>query len=162
MSEGKKPINLTETPTEVQWPDQHYLFVERVGPFMETAPQCWKELHMTYLPQLKENKDISIGSYYSLYKTKPDMIYRAGVSVSAKPVDLPEGLRYELVVGGKYIQYTLTGSYSGLPEACGRVFQMVDGLDLDRRDAFFVEHYANSPTDTSEEDLITNILIPIN
>jgi predicted transcriptional regulator YdeE len=161
MSEGKKPINLTESPVEVQWLEQHYLFVERVGPFMETASQCWKELHMTYLPQLKANKEISIVSYYSLYKMKPEMIYRAGVSVSAKPADLPEGLRYELVEGGKYLQYTLTGSYSGLPEACGRVFEMVKTLDVDRREAFYVEHYANSPTDTAEEELITNIMIPV-
>ena len=36
-------MNLTEQPEDVTWPETHYAFVEKVGPFMNTAPQAWQE-----------------------------------------------------------------------------------------------------------------------
>jgi DNA gyrase inhibitor GyrI len=84
------------------------------------------------------------------------------VGLSDAPDHLTKGMSYELVAGGKYAKFTLKGSYSNLPQACGRVFEIVKSTQLDVRDAFYVEHYANSPTDTPEDLLITYILIPIN
>jgi hypothetical protein len=37
--------NLTETPELVTWPETHYVFVERVGPFMENAGAAWQQAH---------------------------------------------------------------------------------------------------------------------
>jgi DNA gyrase inhibitor GyrI len=62
--------------------------------------------------------------FISLYKA-PAQIYRAGVSVAEPPKELPEGVRYEKFKGGKYSKFVLTGPYSQLPAASGRVFELV-------------------------------------
>jgi DNA gyrase inhibitor GyrI len=60
----------------------------------------------------------------SLYKVGPK-IYRAGFSLAAPPVELPEGLEYAKFNGGKYSRFALTGPYADLPQASGRVFEIV-------------------------------------
>jgi len=54
----------------------------------------------------------------------------------------------------------LTGPYFNLPEASGRVFQMVVDQKIKMRDDFCIENYANDPRTTPESELITQILIP--
>jgi hypothetical protein len=112
-------MNLTETPETVSWPETDYVFIERIGPFMETAPQAWASLHQL-VPRISEHNKIT--RYMSLYKVVPK-VYRAGVAVAGVPQHLPEGVRYENFPGGKYSRFVLTGAYSNLPAASGRVFR---------------------------------------
>ena len=97
--------------------------------------------------------------YLSLYKVQPK-IYRAGVSLAAGPVKLPAGLEYAKFEGGKYSRFVLTGSYSNLPQASGRVFEMVSERKIKLRDDYCIENYVNDPRTTPEEQLVTEILIP--
>jgi DNA gyrase inhibitor GyrI len=156
MSTPKPSLNLTEKPEIVTWPETHYAFIEKIGPFQDTAPQAWKELHQL-IPAIAEHNQIT--GYTSLYKVAPK-IYRAGVSLSAEAKNLPPGVRYEKFKGGKYSRFVLTGPYSNLPEASGRVFQMVSDQKIPIRDDFNIENYANDPRTTPESDLMTQILIP--
>lgn len=57
----------------------------------------------------------------------------------------------------------MTGSYAFLPEACGKVFEYAEenSVKPDLEGQFFVEYYVNSPATTPEEELITEILVPI-
>ena len=150
-------MNLTEKPETVNWPPTHYVFVEKVGPFMENAPQAWQDLHKLVPAIAEQNK---ITGYTSLYKAGPK-IYRAGVSVEAPPKKkLPDGLKYEEFKGGKYNQFALSGSYAQLPQATGRVFEIVAEKNLKTRDDFCIENYVNDPRTTPEDQLLTQILIP--
>jgi DNA gyrase inhibitor GyrI len=149
-------LQLTPQAEIVTWPETHYVYIEKVGPFQDTAQQAWTELHKL-VPAISEHNKIT--GYTSLYKVEPK-IYRAGVSLSAEPKNLPAGLRYEKFQGGRYSRFVLTGPYSNLPEACGRVFQMVGEQEIQVRDDFFIENYANDPRTTPEAELITQILIP--
>jgi hypothetical protein len=79
------------------------------------------DLHQL-VPEISEHNKIT--GYMSLYKVEPK-IYRAGVSLARGPKNLPEGLQYAKVRGGKYSRFVLTGPYSDLPQACGRVFEIV-------------------------------------
>lgn len=88
------------------------------------------------------------------------MVYRAGVAVEKKPANLPPGFKYEEFNGGKYSRFVLTGSYSQLPEACGRVFGIVKQTQIPVDNNYFIENYVNDPQTTPEEKLITEILIP--
>jgi TetR/AcrR family transcriptional regulator, transcriptional repressor for nem operon len=149
--------NLTEVPEVVNWPETHYVFIEKFGPFQNTAPQAWQQMHQLVAKVSEHNK---ITGYMSLYKVGPQ-IYRAGVALAAAPTqDLPAGLAYEKFPGGKYSRFVLTGPYSNLPEACGRVFQIVAGTKLPVRDDFGIENYVTDPRTTPEEQLITEILVP--
>jgi DNA gyrase inhibitor GyrI len=149
-------LRLTEVPAVVTWPETHYVFIEKVGPFLNTAPHAWQQMHPLVPRVLDQNK---ITGYMSLYKVAPQ-IYRAGVALAAAPKDLPEGLAYEKFPGGKYSRFVLTGPFSNLPAACGRVFQIVAATKIPLRDDFGIENYVSDPRTTPEEQLVTEILVP--
>ena len=149
-------MNLTESPEIVNWPETHYVFVEKIGPFMENAGKAWQTAH-SLAPTLTKNNKIT--GYTSLYKVGPK-IYRAGFSLAAPPVDLPACLAYEKFAGGKYSRFILIGPYTNLPRASGRVFEIVAEKKIQMRDEFCIENYTNDPSTTPEDKLITHILIP--
>jgi effector-binding domain-containing protein len=157
MSTAKRaPIKLTQEPETVTWPETHYVFIEKTGPFQDTAPQAWQELH-PLAPGISEHNKIT--GYMSLYKVGPK-VYRAGLSLAAEPKNLPANLKYEKFRGGKYSRFVLTGSYANLPEASGRVFEIVAEKKIQVRDDYCLEHYVNDPRTTAEDQLVTEILIP--
>ena len=149
-------MSLTETPEAVNWPETYYVFVEKTGPFLTNAPAAWGEAH-ALVPALLEHNTIT--GYMSLYKGA-EQVYRAGFALEAPPSQLPAGLSYELFPGGTYSKFTLTGPYTLLPQATGRVFDLVRELKLDVRDDFNIENYVTDPRATPAEQLITEILVP--
>ena len=149
-------MNLTETPQLVTWPETHYVFLEKIGPFQNTAPAVWGNVHK-FVPAISEHNKIT--GYMSLYKVGPK-IYRAGFSLAAAPQQLPEGPAYEKFKGGKYMKFVLTGPYSNLPQASRRVLEIVAEKKIQLRDDFCIENYANDPSTTPEDKLITEILLP--
>jgi len=149
-------MNLTQTPEALTWPETHYVLIEKVGPFQNTAPQAWQSVHQLLSGISEHNK---ITGYLSLYQVGPK-IYRAGVSLAAAPKDLPEDLQYMLFKGGKYSRFVLTGPYSYLPEGSRRVFEIVANTKLQLRDGYCIENYVNDPRTTPEQQLITEILVP--
>jgi DNA gyrase inhibitor GyrI len=149
-------MKLTEVPEIITWPETHYVYVEKIGPFQETAPQAWQSLQQLIPKILEQNK---ITGFISLYKVAPK-IYRAGVSVSEKPANLPEGMQYTKFNGGKYSRFVLTGAYSNLPQASGRVWEIVSERKIQVRDDYSIENYTNDPRTTPEDQLVTEILIP--
>jgi len=100
-----------------------------------------------------------ITGYMALYKMGPK-IYRAGFSLAASPVKLPEGLKYEKIHGGKYVRFVLTGPYDNLPQASGRAWAIVGERKIEVRDDFAIENHVNDPRETPPEKLITHIMIP--
>jgi len=151
-------MNLTETPDSVTWPDTIYCFVEKIGPFQDTARAAWEEL-MQAVPTFPDKSKLT-HRFFARYKVERS-IYRAGVALTAPLAKLPPGLRCETFKGGKYARFVLTGSYSNLGAASGRVFERVKELALKRRDDFCVESYVNDPKTTPESELVTEILIPV-
>lgn len=149
-------MKLTEQPENAIWPTTHYVFIEKIGSFQNTAPQAWKDLH-EFVPAISEHNKIT--GYVSLYKMGPK-IYRAGVSIEAEPKNLPQNLQYERFPGGKYSRFVLTGPYPELGKATGRVFEIVTEKKIQLRDDYCIENYVNDPRTTPEEQLITEILIP--
>lgn len=150
-------MKLTETPEIVNWPVTHYVFIEKVGPFQDTAMKAWQTLHQV---SQEIGKHCKIVGAMALYKMKPEMIYRAGHIVDSKPAQLPDGVQYVRFEGGKYSKFTLVGSYSNLPMASGKVMEIRDRTQIPVRDDFYIENYANNPQTTPEDQLITEILVP--
>jgi DNA gyrase inhibitor GyrI len=149
-------MNLTESGDIVQWPETHYVFVEKKGVIPRIAPEAW-EVAIGLVPQLAEKSQISWRM--SLYKMPPST-YRAGFVVAEKPNMVPAGMQYELFGGGKYSRFVLTGPYSDLPAATRRVFEIVAQRGIATRDDFCIESYVSDPRSRPEEKLITEILIP--
>lgn len=156
MTTANSSIRLTEEPDIVHWPETHYVFVEKTGPFMQSAPQAWQEAHKL-IPAIAEHNTIT--RYMSLYKVGPQ-IYRAGVAVERPPVNLPAGMSYEKFAGGKYSRFVLTGPYSNLGPASALAHQRVAEKHIPLRDDYNIEHYVNDPRETPEDQLNTEILFP--
>jgi predicted transcriptional regulator YdeE len=160
-----RSINLKETPEVVIWPATHYLGVEKVGPFSETAPACWKELHSNHLPKLREHdQSLLTQKYFSLFNIDK-MIYGACAGCNTHiPLEfLKEGKESMLFEGGKYARFHYIGSYAGFAQAWGRVMELIKEQSLSvREEAFFIEHYDNDPMTTPENELSTFLLVPIN
>jgi effector-binding domain-containing protein len=152
----EKLVNLTETPEIVEWPKTHYVYVEKIGSFQTNAPEAWQNLHSS-VSRIAENNQIT--GYLSLYKMGPQ-IYRAGVALAEPPAKLPAGIAYMEFNGGKYSRFVLTGPYSNLGRATGRVVELITETKLPLRDDYFIENYVNDPRTTPEEQLISQILIP--
>ncbi len=150
-------MNLTQEPEIVNWPATHYVFLEKTGPFQNTAPQAWQSVH-SFVPELVKKNQIT--GYVSLYKVGPHL-YRAGFALAAPPVDLPQGLAYEEFPGGKYARFVLTGPYSDLAAASGRVWDLVAEKKIPLRDDFAIENYVNDPRITPEDKLVTQIHVPV-
>jgi predicted transcriptional regulator YdeE len=157
MATPKREVRVTTQPESVVWPEMHYVFIEKHGPFMETAPAAWGAMHGSLIPKIKEHNVVE--KYLSLYKIGPS-IYRAGVALAEEPQNLPEGVSYEKFAGGKYSKFVMTGPFSDLPEACGRVFRAVEEQKLKTRDDFNIEHYVSDPRTTPENENVIDILVP--
>jgi effector-binding domain-containing protein len=150
-------MSLNETPENVTWPETHYVFLEKIGPFQNTAPQAWQEL-VKLIPAVSEHNQVN--GMLSLYKVGPK-IYRAGAAIASAPQQLPAELRYEKFKGGKYLKFVLGGSYLQLPQASGRVFEIVAEKKIQLRDDWCIENYTNDPRTTPEDKLVTEILVPV-
>jgi effector-binding domain-containing protein len=150
-------MNLTEEPEILFWPETHFVFVEKTGPFPKVAPEAW-QMAYSLAALLAENNKIT--GKMSLYKLSPN-VYRAGFVVAGPPVKLPEGLTYEVFEGGRYSRFVLTGPYSDLPAATRRVFEIVSQNEMMMRSDFCIENYVTDPQTAPEEELVTEILIPI-
>jgi len=149
-------MTLTENPEIVSWPEIHYVFVEKVGPFLENAGKAWQTAHQL-VPALRKNNQVT--QYMSLYQRGPQ-VYRAGFAIASEPKEIPSGLTYEKFAGGKYSQFVLTGPYTDLPAASSRVFEIVAEEGINMRDGYCIENYVTDPSTTPPDQNVTHILIP--
>ena len=149
-------MKLTEEPEIVTWPETHYVYIEKIGPFMEVAPAAWGVAH-PLVSAISEHNQIT--RYMTMYKRGPQ-IYRAGFSLADPPQQLPDAFSSEEFSGGKYSRFVLTGRFSDLGPASGRVFEIVEERGIKMRDGFCIEHYATDPRTTPEDQNVIEILIP--
>jgi predicted transcriptional regulator YdeE len=141
----------------VSWAETHYVYVEKDGPFMQTAQQAWQQVH-TFAAALSAHNQIT--GAFAMYKMDPPT-YRAGFRIAAPAVKLPAGLTYVKTEAGKFARYVVKGSYSQLPVESGKAWEEFGKSGLPSRNAMAIENYANDPKTTPEDQLITEILMPI-
>jgi DNA gyrase inhibitor GyrI len=150
-------MNLTENPETVAFAETHYVFIEKIGPIVQNAPSVWAQAH-GFAPALSEPNQIT--GYMSLYRMK-SQVYRAGFALSSAPRELPKGLTYEKFPGGRYGRFILIGPCHLLPEATSRAWNAAETRKLKIRDDFAIENYVNDPRVTPEDQLRTEIMLPL-
>lgn len=149
-------MNLTQKPEVTEVQAKHFLYVEKIGPFMETARSAWEECYKVFMTM----KDVNKVGAIAMFKMKPEMIYRAGFIIDGKPEHLPAGIQYMKFDGGKFSKFVLTGSYENLGQAWGQTMQNIETQNLPLRDAFFFENYVNDPMTTPVDQLKTELMVP--
>lgn len=150
-------MSLSVEPETIQFPESHYIFIERQGHIPSIAPQTWQAVGALGREIASHNRILGGAA---LYKTSP-ATYRAGFLLEAPPVNLPRELTYIKFPGGKYARFTLTGPYDQLPEATRRAFEIVSEKKIQLRDDFNIEHYLKDSMTTPAEDLVTEIMFPV-
>lgn len=156
-------MNLTANFETITRPLTHYVFVEKRGPFAEVAPPLWSGL-MPMIQRLDQKQIREYLGVSGIDKSKPGedaMIYQAGVACAVQPDKLPEGLRHRAIPGGKYARFLLTGPYSHIWMAFDRIFKTLTESKVELRPEFCIENYINDPRFTPEDQLKTELLVPI-
>jgi len=156
-------MNLSAEFEAVSRPPTHYVFLEKQGPFAEVAPPLWNDL----IPLLEKLDRQQVREYLGLSgidktRTGEDtMIYQAGVALSQESTKLFGGLRQRTVKAGKYASFLLTGPYSHVWPAFDRIFKTLSEKCVTLRPEFCIENYLNDPRVTPEDQLLTQLMVPI-
>lgn len=147
---------LVEEYSEVNLPERHFLYITKAGAFSETASACWAQFGPV-IPVLRENHH-GLGNAAMFNKELNQ--YFAGIFASAEPLsDLPGEVSHMTFTGGKYLQFTLQGPYHELPQAWGRVFEILKEKEVMVRDGLFLEEYGDSAI--PEDERRTLLCVPI-
>lgn len=157
-------LNMSLKPEMVVRPASHYVYLHVAGPFAEVAPPAWDEMFRLLAGKISHAQFTELLGLSGIDKTKQgeeSMIYEAGVCVADKPAKIPEGLQYKKLNGGKYAQFLMTGPYSQIWIAFTQVFRALSEGKISLREDFCIENYINDPKVTPEDQLQTQILIPV-
>jgi AraC family transcriptional regulator len=157
-------VNLTPEFESVTRPLTHYVFLEKRGPFAEVAPPLWNEL-MPFLQGMDPQSIREFLGISGIDKTRSGedaMIYQAGVALAREPANLPPALQSRTIKSGPYARFLLTGPYSQIWMAFDRIFKTLAEKKVELRPEFCIENYLNDPRTTPEDQLLTELLVPIN
>jgi len=157
-------INLTTKHEVVSRPAFHYVYLQKTGPFAEVAPPAWEELSRLLSNQIPPDQIRAVLGLSTIDKDKKGeeaMIYQAGFGVAAKPAAIPKGLQYKEIDAGKYARFLLAGPYSQISPAFSQVFRALSEDSVPLREDYCVENYLNDPRNTPEDQLLTEILVPV-
>lgn len=157
-------LNLSDKPEIVTLEKAPFVYVEKIGPFMVQAPLAWQEFWSIAGSEFEKKSIVAMMGLSRIDEAKKGdeaFVYQAGISVKSLPSRLSHGLLKRELPGGKFARFLLTGSYTQLADAYPRAFSILEEMKLGLRDEFCAECYLNSPIDTSEDDLKTEILIPV-
>jgi AraC family transcriptional regulator len=157
-------LNLSVKHEIANRPALHYVYLEKTGPFAEVAPPAWEEFSRLLGSQVRPDEIKGMLGLSTIDKNKKGeeaMVYQAGVGVAAKPAPIPKGLQYKKIDAGKYARFLLTGAYSQISPAFSQVFRALSEDSVTLREDYCVENYLNDPRNTPEEQLLTEILVPV-
>ena len=142
-----------------------FVCARRRGSFAD-VPGAWQELIAEAMRQgLYTGREQLVGRYPDDPDITPPGKVRFDVGLvpsGAPPTRLRHGLRHETLPGGRWAVATHRGSYATLSETYLRLvggWFPHTGRELDDRPC--LELYKNSPADTAEADLLTEVWAPI-
>ncbi|MDO9183169.1 MAG: GyrI-like domain-containing protein, partial [Bacteriovorax sp.] len=128
------------------------------------AMPTWYEL----IPHIDKNipKDI-ITEYlgFSIMDSNSNdeskMYYMAGVAVSKVPQKIPKGLELKKIPCGTYAKFILIGPTHLVWNAFDTIFKILADGKIKLRAGACIENYLSNPELVPENELVTELLVPI-
>jgi len=157
-------VNLTASPEIITSKPAFLVYLEKIGPFSKTAPLAWRDFWVIASGRFQQHQIAGMAGLSRVdSSTTGDeaFIYQAGILLTSKPSEIPQGLQSRKLESGKHARFLLTGSYSQLPAAYPKAFSVLEEAKMAIRDDFCMERYLSTPQDTPEDRLETEILIPV-
>jgi DNA gyrase inhibitor GyrI len=81
--------------------------------------------------------------------------------MSALPEKLPKGLEHKKFKGGKYAKFILIGATHQVWDAFDKIFKLLAENKIKLRDGACIENYLSNPEIVPEDELVTELLVPI-
>ena len=147
----------------VQLPERRVAFVRHIGPYEECG-KTWEALCMWAGPRGYLQPGVEfIGLCHDDPDVTPSGNIRYDACIGIDQAIAPEGIiGTQVLAGGLFARTTHFGSYTRLSETyamlCG---QWAPANKYELRSLPSREIYLNNPDDTAEDDLITDIYVPI-
>lgn len=127
-----------------------------------TIPHSYKRLHQWALDRGIAWRDVTrVGICYGDPEQDEGFKYFAGV-IMPEGIGETDGLEQRALDGGRYVAYRLIGPYALISPTFQALFGgwlPQSGLEPDDRPA--IELYQNHPTGVKDDELVTDLLIPI-
>jgi DNA gyrase inhibitor GyrI len=133
------------------------------GEFSDIAPIAWQEFLAAIesrMNDLTQSEFLGVGSM-DKSNTKQVCSYSAAVSIPNDSGLMIEGLVKEEIPASKYAKFILEGSHQNVWAAFEQAFKVIIDGEYELAEAPCIENYLNDPSTTKEEELRTEILIPI-
>jgi AraC family transcriptional regulator len=131
------------------------------GEFKDVAPIAWEHFLKcmeSTKADLSQSEFLGVGTM-STEDTTQVCTYKAAVTSN---LDIKiDGLEKEILPASKYAKFLLKGSYDNLWIAFDKAFQIINEGPYEFSNTPCIENYLNDPSVTPVEDLLTEILIPI-
>ncbi len=137
-----------------------------LGPYPESAPKAWDQL----FAWLGQSSEISPKQLMGFGMDDPNCTpqhlirYVAAMSYEGTAQKVPEKNIYPMQLkGGKYAIYTMKGPYQKMPEIFAKLKEEWLPSTQYQLDFYrpFLEIYLNDPTQTKEEDYLTDLHLPL-
>lgn len=160
MEEILMKLELSKEPEIIERGQVQILSLENAGgKFDEIAPPIWEK----FLGFLEGTSlDLSQSEFLGISFVDQDEkhFYKAAITVENKDVMIAP-LKQEFLEKSKYAKFILKGSYDGVWPAFDMAYKTLDKMGLELADLPCLENYINDPRETPENELLTEILIPI-
>jgi AraC family transcriptional regulator len=149
-------VNVREVPA------RRVAYMRGYGRYPEVLPKLWKR----FAPVACELGLFKLGLGLSVMhddsETVPAERLRGDAAIEVGDEWEPEGgLDVEVVPGGLFAVAEHRGAYDKLVETWGEVMRWVEGTGYRFRDAPSYEVYLNDPAEVAEEELVTEIYLPV-
>jgi len=89
-------LNLTSEPDSIILSPSIFVYLEKLGPFVKTAPLAWKEFWSLAAGRLDQSQFTGMAGLSRIDGTKAGdaaLIYQAGVLLKEEPESVPNGLQ---------------------------------------------------------------------
>jgi effector-binding domain-containing protein len=165
-SSGSVSGLISEKPEMYVSKDEFYLYLEKNGPFDQSAGEAWREFHKVHSTMQLKMQPNHMQAYSIMDESKQGddkYTYQAGLTFDKKVDNVPPELKIRPVKAGKtYASFTYKGPYDGLKQAYPAALAALpkNGLKLQKNE-LIMERYLNTPQDTKPEDLMTVLLFPV-
>jgi len=165
VKEIEMELDFELNPTIVTRPKSIIIYNEDCGPFEEIAPSVWEKF-LEYISKGNFIKDdaefLGISDIKESESGHQKHFYKAAVTINNNSGDTLAGsLKYGEIPPGKYAKFILNGSYLGLWPAFKKAFAYLNENNFELNNGPCLENYLNDPKYTPEDELITEILIPV-
>ena len=151
------------TPEIIEMPPMRVAAVRHVGPYHELQTAFQRLGDIAGQSGLFGHDGIRVmGVYHDIPTDTPEEELRSDAAVTLLDgVDVPEGLDEHRFPAGRFAKVVHEGSYEGLGDTWSRFLEKLatDGHTL--REAPCYDVYLNMPGQVSEDDLRTELYVPI-